>query len=116
MSTSPSQIEYFKELLFFVPELEARKMFGEYGLYTGYDNERKFFALICDSKLFLKATDSLKKLVVDDGVKAYDAPNVPYLHIDENDLEDQEKLKTFVTAALDFVPKPKKSKKSLDNL
>jgi TfoX/Sxy family transcriptional regulator of competence genes len=111
MSTSASQIEYFKELLSFIPELEFRKMFGEYGIYTGYDNERKFFALICDSKLFLKATDSLKKIVVDYGVKAYDAPNVPYLHINENDLEDQEKLKTYVTAALDFTPKPKNPKK-----
>jgi TfoX/Sxy family transcriptional regulator of competence genes len=108
MSTSISQIEFFKELLDVVPELQVRKMFGEYGLYSGYNTERKFFGLICDNKLFLKATNSLKDMVVDDGIRPYEGAGNGYLHIDESDLEEEVKLKALVIAALDFTPKPKK--------
>jgi TfoX/Sxy family transcriptional regulator of competence genes len=35
MSTSTSQFEFIFDQLSFVPKLRSRKMFGEYGIYSG---------------------------------------------------------------------------------
>ena len=36
-------------------EITYKKMFGEYGLYCG----GKFFAMVCDDRLFVKITDAI---------------------------------------------------------
>jgi TfoX/Sxy family transcriptional regulator of competence genes len=89
MPTSQNQIDFISEQLYFVPDFYAKKMFGEYGLYSGYDTEKKFFALVCNSKLFLRATDSLKLILPDDGQRAYETATDGYYHVDENYLEDE---------------------------
>lgn len=110
MSTKTSQIEYFLQLLSFVPNLHSRKMFGEIGLYSGFDTDKKFFGIISDSRLFLKATENLKLLVDDDGAKPYEESKMNYFHINENDLEDPGKLIQITLAALDFVNPPSKKR------
>lgn len=109
MSTTQSQFEFMFDQLSFVSELRSRKMFGEYGVYSG----DKFFALICKDKLFLKSTPSLKLLLEDEGIRAYEGASDLYYHIPEEFLEDLDSLKPLVIASLDFVPKPKKVKKAL---
>lgn len=111
MPTSQSQVDYFREILAFVPELQVRKMFGEWGLYTGLDADKKFFGMICDSRLFLKATPSLQLLITDDGLRAYEGAGNGYYHIDESNLEDGAKLVKLIQAAFDFVPPVKKTSK-----
>lgn len=40
-------------------EITAKKMFGEYGIYSN----GKLFGLICDNKLFIKPTISGRKFI-----------------------------------------------------
>lgn len=103
MSTSKSQINFILDQLKFVPEIRTRKMFGEYGLYA----ENKFFGMVCEEKLFLKSTESLRLLIKDDGQRAYPGASDGYYHIDYEYIENPKALKKIVLASLDFVPKPK---------
>jgi TfoX/Sxy family transcriptional regulator of competence genes len=107
MKTTPTQYEYILDQLSFVKDLKGKKMFGEYGLYSG----DKFFALICRNQLFIKATDDLKLLMEDDGMRAYETATDGYWHITDIVIEDKEELQKLVKASLNFTPKPKKPKK-----
>jgi TfoX/Sxy family transcriptional regulator of competence genes len=107
MSTTTSQFEFIFDQLGFVSQLRSRKMFGEYGIYSG----DKFFALVCNDSLFLKATPSLRSILIDDGVRPYIGASDGYFHIPDTELEELEILKKYVVASLDFIPKPKKVKK-----
>jgi DNA transformation protein and related proteins len=106
MKTTPNQYEYIMDQLSFVQELRGKKMFGEYGIYSG----DKFFALICNNQLFIKATDDLKLLIKDDGMRAYETATDGYWHINDILVEDKEELNKLVKASLNFVPKVKKIK------
>jgi DNA transformation protein and related proteins len=106
MKTTPNQYEYIMDQLSSTPELRGKKMFGEYGLYSG----DKFFALICNNQLFIKATDDLKLLIEDDGMRAYETATDGYWHINDILVEDKDELNKLVKASLNFVPKPKKIK------
>jgi DNA transformation protein and related proteins len=107
MKTSPNQYAYIIDQLSFVNELRGKKMFGEYGLYSG----EKFFGLICRNNLFIKATDDLKLLIADDGMRAYETATEGYWHISDIIIEDKDELKKLITASLNFTPKLKKPKK-----
>jgi TfoX/Sxy family transcriptional regulator of competence genes len=91
MSTTQSQLDYILDQLSFLPQLEAKKMFGEYGLYCS----GKYFALVCDNKLFLKTSKDLVQKIGDDGLRAY-AGSKNSLHVPEELLEDKDYLKTIV--------------------
>lgn len=102
--TTPEQLNFYVEILSkHEDDITSRKMFGEYGLYK----QDKFFGLICQNKLFLKATEELQKLLQDDGVRPYEGAGSGYYHIPE-ELIETEKMKKLITASLDFVPKKKK--------
>jgi TfoX/Sxy family transcriptional regulator of competence genes len=107
MSTTISQFEFIFDQLSFVSQLRSRKMFGEYEIYSG----DKFFALVCNDSLFLKVTPALRSILIDDGIRPYGGATDGYFHIPDIELEDLDILKKYVTASLDFIPKPKKVKK-----
>lgn len=53
MASDPGFVEYVVDQCAPDCEVTVRRMFGEYGLYSG----GVFFGMICDDRLFVKPTD-----------------------------------------------------------
>jgi len=87
-------------------EITAKKMFGEYGIYS----DGKLFGLICDNKLFIKPTNSGRKFI-GNVVEAppYDGAKPSFLI--EDKIEDSEWLSELVRISLKELPSPKPKKK-----
>jgi TfoX/Sxy family transcriptional regulator of competence genes len=87
-------------------EITAKKMFGEYGIYS----DGKLFGLICDDKLFIKPTHAGRKFIGN----VVEAPPYegakPGLLI-EDKIEDSEWLSELVRTSLNELPAPKPKKK-----
>ncbi|MBP9779212.1 TfoX/Sxy family protein [Candidatus Gracilibacteria bacterium] len=108
MSTSKSTLEFFLDTLTLIPNVHAKAMFGEYGIYSG----EIMFALVCDGTLFLKTTPETVQFFEDTETKAYPgskntAPANPEW------LEDREKMAQIVEATIANLPPPKSKKKKL---
>jgi len=58
---------HVRELLGWVPELRSRHMFGGVGLYSG----ERFFAILTDDTLYLKADDASRPLFRDGAAEAF---------------------------------------------
>lgn len=83
-----------------------RKMFGEYGLYSG----EKIFAVICDDRLFVKPT-AAGRAYIGDVVEAEPYPGASPRFLIEDRLEDPEWLSQLVRVTVSELPAPKKKKK-----
>jgi len=84
-----------------------KKMFGEYGLYSG----EKFFAVICDNRLFVKPTEG-GRAFIGDVVEEPAYPGAKPTFLIGAQIDDSEWLSELVmiTAAELPAPKPKKKK------
>ncbi|MDX1394677.1 MAG: TfoX/Sxy family protein [Gemmatimonadota bacterium] len=71
--------------------VSARKMFGEYGLYSG----SKFIGAICDDRLFIKPTDA-GRAYIGDPVEAPPYPGARDSFLIEDGIEDGEWLSELV--------------------
>lgn len=110
MATQASTIEYILDQLASVPEVRARKMFGEYALYC----RDKVVALVCDNTLFIKITEAGREFVRDACEEGLPYPGAkPWMQIDPDRIEDREWLCELVCITEEVlpVPKPKKRKK-----
>lgn len=110
MATQASTIEYILDQLASVPEVRARKMFGEYALYC----RDKVVALVCDDILFVKITEAGREFVGDAYEEGLPYPTAkPWIQIDPDRLEDREWLYELVCITEEALPapKPKKGKK-----
>ena len=89
-------------------EITARKMFGEYGVFSN----GKIFALICDNKLFIKPTDS-GRAFIQDVVEAPPYKGAKPSFLIKDKIEDRDWLSELVRISLKELPepKPKKNKK-----
>ena len=67
MSTTQSTLEYFLECLADTPDLHAKAMFGEFGIYSG----DRMFALACDDALFFKTFPETIEYFEDKVTRAY---------------------------------------------
>lgn len=89
-----------------VGEISAKKMFGEYGIYS----DGKIFALICDNHLYIKPTQNGKDFI---GKAKKEAPPYPganlYLLIEEQ-IEDSDWLSQLVRITLEHLPESKRKK------
>jgi DNA transformation protein len=106
MSTSSSTLDYILECLSWIPELRAKAMFGEYGIYSG----EKMFALACDGILFFKTFPETIEFFEDTNTKAYPwsrntAPANP------DWLENGEELLKIANLTISLTPPPKPKKK-----
>ena len=61
MATRQSTVDFLLEQMADAGSVEAKKMFGEYGLYC----DGKIVALVCDDQLFVKPTAGGKALAGD---------------------------------------------------
>ena len=87
-------------------EIIAKKMFGEYGIYS----DGKLFGLICDNKLFIKPTNSGRKFI-GNVVEAPPYEGAKPSFLIEDKIEDSEWLSELVRISLKELPAPKPKKK-----
>ena len=107
MSTSSSTLEYILECLEGTPDLRAKAMFWEYGIYS-WD---RMFALVCDGTLFFKTFPQTIGYFEDTETKAYPgSKNTAPANPDWLESERAE-LINIVTLTLSLTPPPKPKKK-----
>ena len=87
-------------------EVTAKKMFGEYGIFS----DGKLFGLICDNKLFIKPTEA-GRAFIGDVVEAPPYPGAKNSFLIEDKIEDREWLNELVRISVKELPDPKKKKK-----
>lgn len=86
-------------------EITAKKMFGEYGIYS----EGKLFGLICDNKLFIKPTTSGREYI-GNVVEALPYPGAKSSFLIEDKIEDREWLSELVRISVKELPVNRKKK------
>ena len=87
-------------------EITAKKMFGEYGIYS----DGKIFALVCDNKLFIKPTES-GRAFIKDVVEAPPYPGARPSFLIEDKIEDRDWLSELIRISLKELPEPKPKKR-----
>ena len=87
-------------------EITAKKMFGEYGLYS----DEKLFGLICDNKLFIKPTNSGREFI-GSVIEAspYEGAKPSFLIGDK--IEDRVWLSELIRISVKELPPPKQKNK-----
>lgn len=109
MATQASTVEYIIDQLASVPNVSARKMFGEYALYAS----GKVVGLICDDTLFVKITEAGKKFMGDDYAEGFAYPGAKAsMKISDDYLEGRERIAELIALTQKNLPvvKPKKKK------
>lgn len=107
MATSQGTIDFLLDQLSTLPNVRARKMFGEYALYC----DDKVVALVCDNQLFVKITPAGKALVGErfKQGKAYPGAK-PSMLVDAEELDDAERLCELIRATAAALPLPKEKR------
>lgn len=113
MASQASFVEFVLDQLSSCEGITAKKMFGEYAVYSG----EKMFALICDDQLFIKPTDQGHSLLQTSNTFS-EAPPYPgaklWFLIDSDILDDRDRLTALATTTISALPvpvkKPKKTK------
>ena len=106
MATSKDTLLFFLECLEWIPELRAKAMFWEYGIYS-WD---RMFALVCDDTLFLKTFPETIWFFEDQETKAYDGSRNT-AQVNAEWLEERDELSRIVRLTLEKIPHPKPKKK-----
>jgi len=106
MASSKEFIDFIIEKIENAGEVSAKKMFGEYALYSGV----KLFALVCDNKLFIKPTEA-GRAFIGDVVEAPAYPGAKPSFLIEDKLDDSAWLSTLVRLSVQELPEPKPKKK-----
>ncbi|MDZ4666920.1 MAG: TfoX/Sxy family protein [bacterium] len=106
MASDQKFVDFVLEQIENAGEITARKMFGEYGIYS----DGKIFGLICDNKLFIKPTKS-GRAFMGEVVEAppYEGAKLSFLI--EDKLENREWLSELVRISVKELPMPKPKKK-----
>lgn len=107
MASRQETVDYIVDQASGAGDVSARRMFGEYGLYC----RGKFMALVCDDRLFVKATEPGLALLGEHET----APPYPgakdYPVVDEERWEDSNFLTELFAVTADALPAPKPKKK-----
>ena len=108
MASDQNFVDFVLEQIENAGEIVAKKMFGEYGVYS----DGKLFGLICDNKLFIKPTKSGRDFIKN-LVEAPPYPGAKLSFLIEDKLEDKEWLSELIRISVKELskPKPKKKKK-----
>lgn len=106
MATDPAFLDHVLAQLDEVPELSARKMFGEYALYVG----TRVVALVCDNQLFMKPTSAGRELL-GTPVEAAPYPGAKPCFLVDAQLDDAAFMAALVRATARALPLPRPKKK-----
>ncbi|NPD46330.1 MULTISPECIES: TfoX/Sxy family protein [unclassified Lentimicrobium] len=105
MATDKDFVNYVADQMEQAGEIRTRAMFGEYGIYCN----DKFFALICDNKLFIKPTKAGRAFLGEvNEAPPYEGAKPSFLITEE--LEDRDKLAELVKVTITELPAPKPKK------
>ncbi len=102
MASDQEFVDFVIEQIENAGEITAKKMFGEYGIYS----DGKIFGLICDNKLFIKPTKSGREFI-GEVVESTAYPGAKPSFLIEDKIEDREWLSELVRISLKELPKPK---------
>lgn len=106
MASDQTFVDFIVDQIENAGEISAKKMFGEYALYSG----EKMFALICDDKLFIKPTQA-GRAFIGDVVEAPPYPGAKPSFLIEEKVEDRVWLSELVRISVAELPLPKPKKK-----
>jgi TfoX/Sxy family transcriptional regulator of competence genes len=102
MASDQKFVEFVVEQIKNAGEITAKKMFGEYGIYS----DEKLFGLICDNKLFIKPTKAGRAFIGNPTeLSPYEGAK-PSFVVDDK-IEDIEWLSTLVRVTVKELPEPK---------
>ena len=105
MASNSDFVQYIADQCAGAGEIEAKKMFGDYGIYCN----GKIFGLICDDSFYLKPTEAVRPLLrVVDLRPPYEGAK-DYFYI--ADVDDSDYLSALVRETCKALPEPKKRKK-----
>ena len=106
MASDQSFVEFVVDQLDKNCSASYKKMFGEYGLYSG----GTLFALICDNRLFVKPTDG-GRAYIGDVVEAPPYPGAKPSFLIEEDVENAAWLSELVRITTRELSAPKTRRK-----
>lgn len=105
MVTDAAFVEHVISQLVEMPNVAARRMFGEYALYVG----PKVVALVCDNQLFVKPTAAGRALL-GAAVEAAPYPGAKPCFLIDAQLDDADFLAALIVATERELPLPKPRK------
>lgn len=106
MASTQKFVEFVLDQIQNAGEITAKKMFGEYAIYS----DEKLFGLICDNKLFIKPTTS-GRAFIGNVVEAPPYEGAKPSFLIEDKMEDSAWLSELVSVTLKELPAPKPKKK-----
>jgi TfoX/Sxy family transcriptional regulator of competence genes len=108
MASDPEFVEFVVDQFDADCGVTSKKMFGEYGLFSG----GRMFAMVCDDRLLFKATEG-GRTHIGDVVEAEPYPGAKPAFLIEDRLEDAEWLSELarITVRELPLPRPRRSKK-----
>lgn len=106
MASDQNFVNYVIDQIENAGEITAKKMFGEYGIYS----DEKLFGLICDNKLFIKPTEA-GRAFIGHVVEAPPYPGAKPCFLIEDKIEDRQWLSELVRITVSELPMPKPKKK-----
>ncbi|MDD2346046.1 MAG: TfoX/Sxy family protein [Bacteroidales bacterium] len=106
MASDKNFIDFILDQIQNAGEISAKKLFGEYALYSN----GKLFGLICDNKLFIKPTQG-GRAFIGDVVEAPPYTGAKLSFLIEDKIDDIEWLSELVRISVKELPEPKPKKK-----
>lgn len=106
MASDPNFVTFVTEQIKNAGEITSKKMFGEYGLYSG----NKLFGLVCDNRLFIKPTDA-GRAFIGNVMEAPPYPGARPSFLIDDRLEDCDWLSELIRVTVKKLPEPKPKKK-----
>ena len=107
MASDKNFIDFILDQIQNAGEISAKKLFGEYALYSN----GKLFGLICDNKLFIKPTQG-GRAFIGDVVEAPPYTGAKLSFLIEDKIDDIEWLSELVRISVKELPEPKPKKKN----
>ena len=101
MASNTDFVQYIVDQCGGAGRVEAKKMFGDYGVYCN----GTLFGLVCDNGLYIKPTDAGRQLLRTETLRPPYPGAKPYLYIE--DVDDRDYLSALVGATCAALPEPK---------
>lgn len=106
MASNQNFVDFVLEQIKNAGEITAKKMFGEYGLYS----DGKLFGLICDNKLFIKPTN-LGREFIGNVIEVSPYEGAKPIFLIEDKIEDSDWLSELIRISVKELPPPKQKNK-----
>ena len=106
MAIDKQFMEFVAEQLSGGGDISYRAMFGEYGIYCG----NKFFAVVCDNKLYIKPTKAGREFIGNPEEQP-PYPGAKNYFLVEDQIEDRDWLSELVQITANELPEPKPKRK-----